>query len=174
MIAAGMPTVRRAARDFSGPSVILLPGERRSENAARTRTRPASGSRRRLRRRWPGSRAGLGLGAHPAQAGPGTDTTDRPRLIRCADCGTAGSGLPRAPVSRLWAPRQGRSLRSRRTRSASPNLDSAPTRQGISRLQGRSGKTRTRRARPAAESYAIRSAKTRVTAAARLETCSRS
>ena len=44
MIAAGMPTVRRAARDFTGPSAILLPGARRSENATRTRTRPASRS----------------------------------------------------------------------------------------------------------------------------------
>lgn len=30
MIASGIPTVRRAARDFNGPSVILLPGDRRS------------------------------------------------------------------------------------------------------------------------------------------------
>lgn len=43
-MAAGMPTVRRPARDLSGPSVILLPGARRSEKAARTRTRPASRS----------------------------------------------------------------------------------------------------------------------------------
>lgn len=42
MTAAGMPTARPAARDFNGPSVILLPGIRRSENATRTRTRPAS------------------------------------------------------------------------------------------------------------------------------------
>jgi hypothetical protein len=44
--------------------------------------------------------------------------------------GAALGRLPGAPVSRSRPPCLGRSLRSRRTRSATPNLDTAPARKG--------------------------------------------
>ena len=86
-------------------------------------------SRRRLRRRWPGVSAGLRpWEARPAHAGPQHAEHADQHRSHDRHAGTARSPLPRHPLSGSRPPRLGRSLRSRRMRSAAPNLDPAPGR----------------------------------------------
>jgi len=84
-------------------------------------------SRRRLRRRWPGVSAGLSLGeARPAHAGPHAGRSDQGGSHVIQTGGSAAVFLV-AQLSSSRPPRQWRSLRSRRTRSATPTIDPAAT-----------------------------------------------
>ena len=102
-------------------------------------------SRRRLRRRWPGVSAGLSVSLGPpdvrrAALAAHTDQRDS----HATQAGTAKGHPPRLRLSSSRPPRLGRSLRSRRMRSASPNLDPAPTHKGSAptRKMGREQETR--------------------------------
>ena len=116
------------------PRQCMPPADQRpiAITALRCRIRPFIRSRRRAaraagRRLRPAS----ALGARPARAGPRVqgvaDQSGSPGTKPGTVRGAVSLG---APLSRSRSPRRGRSLRSRRMRSASPNLDPAPTCQG--------------------------------------------
>ena len=98
----------------------------------RCRIEPYIDQERRLRRRWPGTSVGLWpWGPRPTRAGPTRCTApliSQAHQVMSACCAVRSSSAGRLSCSR--PPCLGRSLRSRRTRSASPNPDTAIARRG--------------------------------------------
>ncbi len=127
------PLMRQGFRRISPSSAAVFMMALSSRYALAVLVGLAPASRRRLRRRWPGVSAGLSLfwGGPPGAR--------RAAHWQCPQIKTAHTiRMPvqgkavflAAQLSRSRPPRLGRSLRSRRRRSASPNLDPAATRQG--------------------------------------------